>query len=40
MRDYFATNISYQEYLFKESYTIGLTQRASFLVKVGCMVLT
>lgn len=39
-KNYFQTNISYQEYLFKEFYAIDLTQRPSFLVKVGYMTLT
>ena len=39
-KDYFRTNISHQEYLFKKSYAIGLTWWFSFLAKVGCMALT
>ena len=39
MKDQFPTNISHQEYLFQESYTIGLTRRASSIAKVGCMTL-
>ena len=38
--DYFWTNISQQKCLFKESYAIGLTRRASSLVKIRCMALT
>ena len=39
-KDYFRTNISHQKCLFKGSYANGLTRRASFLAKVGCMVPT
>ena len=39
-KDHFRTNISYQQCFFKESYTIGLTQRASSLAKVGFMAST
>ena len=39
-KNHIRTNISHQEWLFKESYMIGLTWRASFLAKVGCMALT
>ena len=39
-KDYFRTNISHQECLFKKSYAIGLTWRPSSLAKVGCMALT
>ena len=39
-KDYFQTKISHQEYLFKESYAIGLTRRACSLAKVGYMALT
>ena len=38
-KDYFRTNISHQECLFKEFYAIGLTRRPSFIAKVGRMVL-
>ena len=39
-KEFFRTNISHQECLFKESYVIGLTRRPSSLAKVGYMALT
>ena len=39
-KDYFRTNISHQECLFKEFYAIGLTRRASLLAKIGYMAST
>ena len=39
-KDYFRPNVSHQEYLFKESYAIGLTQKTGSLAKVGCMAST
>ena len=39
-KDYFRTNISHQEWLFKEFYAIGLTWKPSSLAKIGCMALT